>query len=165
MEIGQRVNWIIGHFCAGNKTEFARRMGDPSGRSSKFDLVIKGKTQPSYETLTTILAQFPQVSGDWLLAGEGAPLKNETGKNPGTSKPVIANTDDVRELRRIIEEQHEEIKSLTAEKDKLSRALATAVLGKRMGSNGASGIAIDATDKTLKRRLANSMPQQQGCDD
>ena len=37
-----------------------------------------GESKPSYDTLERILEVYPEVSGDWLLSGNGQPLKTES---------------------------------------------------------------------------------------
>lgn len=38
--------------------------------------ILSGRNKPSLDFLNKLLARFPQISGDWLITGQGSMLKN-----------------------------------------------------------------------------------------
>ncbi|RTQ52326.1 helix-turn-helix domain-containing protein [Hymenobacter gummosus] len=71
-DTGGRITQLLEHYGLSGY-EASSRLGYAS--RSKLYKVMNGEVRPSYETLVDILAQFPEVSPDWLLMGKGAMLR------------------------------------------------------------------------------------------
>lgn len=75
-EINERILRIIEHFCAGNKSQFAKMMGEkPQTISSWCTRNTTGRG-----IVNKILDKLPEISESWLLAGEGDMLKSDADK-------------------------------------------------------------------------------------
>jgi phage repressor protein C with HTH and peptisase S24 domain len=74
MTVNQRINFLIERFEAGNKSAFGRRVDMKSGVVG--DLVGGRLNKPSFEALLKILSAYPSVNTDWLLKGEGEPIRS-----------------------------------------------------------------------------------------
>lgn len=76
------LNALIAHYCGGNKSQFAKKLG------------VKPQTINTWENrnsfdLELIYSKCEYISGDWLLTGEGEMLKSNHGepsKAPSTTK-------------------------------------------------------------------------------
>lgn len=76
------LNALIAHYCGGNKSQFAKKLG------------VKPQTINTWENrnsfdLELIYSKCEYISGDWLLTGEGEMLKShhsEPSKAPSTAK-------------------------------------------------------------------------------
>ncbi|MBN2167544.1 MAG: helix-turn-helix transcriptional regulator [Marinilabiliaceae bacterium] len=51
--------------------------------------ILSGRNKPSLDFLGKILAQFPHLSGDWLISGNGAMIKT------GVSSKTITNSNNL----------------------------------------------------------------------
>jgi hypothetical protein len=76
--IGQRIGQIIEH---SNKSvnQFAR---DLNYRPDKFYNVIKGKSNPSWEMIESIVKTYPEIDGNWLLKNIGSMLPQAEEEQP-----------------------------------------------------------------------------------
>lgn len=84
---------IMGHFGIESQAAFAKRLGiTPQNMSSWF-------SRGAYNEEVLAVA-FPELSGDWLLLGEGPMLKADR-----TVKPKPSDSDLHRALAAIAEEQ------------------------------------------------------------
>ncbi|NBB22599.1 hypothetical protein GVN20_24810 [Runella sp. CRIBMP] len=45
--------------------------------STTINNIVDGKSKPGYELLEAIFSVYPQVSRDWLIMGEGEPIRNK----------------------------------------------------------------------------------------
>ena len=90
MEKKEMLEVLISHFCGGNKAQFAAAVGiTPQALSMWF-------TRKSFDS-EAIYRAFEDVSGDWLLSGEGEMLKS-----------VSLSVKESEELKRL----KQEVKSL-----------------------------------------------------
>lgn len=72
MEIGERIEQLIKTLnLTGQK--FAESIGV---NSSNITHIISNRSKPGYQFLHSILREYPQISGDWLISGDGEMLKN-----------------------------------------------------------------------------------------
>lgn len=71
-DTGGRIKQLFEHHGI-STYEANQRLG--YSRTSKLYKVLSGEVRPSYETLVDILAEFPDVSPDWLLMGKGEMLR------------------------------------------------------------------------------------------
>ncbi|GAB3911479.1 hypothetical protein GCM10028803_53020 [Larkinella knui] len=103
-----------------NPNSFAKRLGKAQ---SSIAVIVEGKSKPGYELLEKVFANFPQVSRDWLLMGEGEMFRKEE-KSAGADKylqehlqtlekkfeTLLAQKDSVIEgLQSIIRYQREQL--------------------------------------------------------
>lgn len=71
-DIHQRIGLLVDHFCAGNKTAFGKETDILPGVLAS---IIGGRmSKPSFDLLHKVLSRYPQVSGDWLISGQGSML-------------------------------------------------------------------------------------------
>lgn len=82
----QMLEKIIDHFGFKSQAEFARHIGiSPQNINS-------WRTRGTYN-VELLAVRFPELSGDWLLTGEGPMLKAERGPAPAeTVRPAPAET-------------------------------------------------------------------------
>ena len=73
MEIAQRIQWIIQHFRLSNAS-FADKIGV---QRSTISHILSGRNSASLDFVTKIINHFPDVNVNWLITGQGEPLKNE----------------------------------------------------------------------------------------
>lgn len=73
-DIHEKIQYLVDHFCAGNKALFGRDAGIPAPVIAS--LTGGRKSKPSFEVLQKILAQFP-VNANWLVMGQGQMLREE----------------------------------------------------------------------------------------
>jgi hypothetical protein len=78
--VNQRINFLINHFEAGNKSAFGRRVDMKSGVIG--DLVAGRLNKPSFDALLKIIAAYPTVSLNWLVLGEEPMLVTGAGADP-----------------------------------------------------------------------------------
>lgn len=73
--------------------QVAKDLGE---NSSKFYNILSGRAKPSYDTVMTLLAQYPQIRADFLLRGTLPVLSSEPeGKTNGQ---LVLADDDIIEL-------------------------------------------------------------------
>ena len=51
--------------------------------------ILSGRNKPGLELLNKILINFPEISGDWLITGEGELYKNRQSKNTQVAKQLF----------------------------------------------------------------------------
>jgi len=93
MKKNERVVYLIEKYAGGNVSLFARRCGINPACMSR----IKNNRiapDPYYER---ILASFPQVSREWLIKGEGEPVKNYE-----PSWEIVQLREEIADLRRAV---------------------------------------------------------------
>ena len=109
MTINERVNAIITELYNGNKRAFSIFIGVSPTVIENVVGTRQGK--PSYDVLEKICAK-ANISGDWLLTGEGSMLKEE--KAPET--PPVSDYNAILKVHLDrIEKQREEITLLRLE--------------------------------------------------
>ena len=109
MTINERVNAIITELYNGNKRAFSIFIGVSPTVIENVVGTRQGK--PSYDVLEKICAK-ANISGDWLLTGEGSMLKEE--KAPET--PSVSDYNAILKVHLDrIEKQREEITLLRLE--------------------------------------------------
>ena len=113
MTINERVDTIITELYNGNKRAFSIFIGVSPTVIENVVGTRQGK--PSYDVLEKICAK-ANISGDWLLTGEGSMLKGE--KTQETPSVTDYNAILKVHLDRI-EEQREEITLLKLELERL----------------------------------------------
>lgn len=75
--ISERVKALFAHYKT-TANAFARKTGFRQGSISEY---FTGKTSPNLAFVMLILEEYPDVSADWLLRGEGSMLKSENAGN------------------------------------------------------------------------------------
>ncbi|MFB6317541.1 helix-turn-helix transcriptional regulator [Saccharicrinis sp. FJH54] len=59
---------------------------------SNISHILAGRNKPSLDFLQKIIASFPEISGDWLLSGEG-PMYKSTSTQPDQTASKAEGTD------------------------------------------------------------------------
>lgn len=87
MDLNQRFLAVMHHFHL-NNGDFAQKLRISPGVISH---ISSGRNKPGLEITITLLQEFPEVSSDWLLLGEGSMLrpKNNTDIQDQISKLVL----------------------------------------------------------------------------
>ena len=110
MTINERVGTIITELYNGTKRAFSMFIGVSPTVIENVVGTRQGK--PSYDVLEKICAK-ANVSGDWLLTGEGSMLKPSTPSEPPCNAAVTAvQGEAISTLKDIIKEQAKEIARL-----------------------------------------------------
>ena len=76
MTIGERIEEII-NFHKTNRNKLSLKLNI---NSSVLFNIVKGRNLPSYDMILKILDEFPDISAEWLIKGEGEMLKKNTEK-------------------------------------------------------------------------------------
>lgn len=84
-------------------------------KQQTLDKHIKGVAEPSATTLTAIAVNFPEISADWLLCGEGEMLRSSNKEAERISKLI----DTITTLQDAINTKSETIATLTEQIKKL----------------------------------------------
>lgn len=63
---------------------------------SSISHILSGRNKPSLDFLNKILTQFPNISGDWLITGNGSMRKNSTPPSFNANKTLFANENQNR---------------------------------------------------------------------
>ena len=71
--VGQRLQQFLDHYKL-TARQAAVRMGDE--KSGKIYKLLSGDAKPGFDTLTQMMAVWPELSADWLVMGRGAMLRN-----------------------------------------------------------------------------------------
>lgn len=78
---------------------------------SSISHILSGRNKPSMDFMEKILTNFPEISGDWLITGEGAMYKEganmtesahqKPSDNPSTYKNSLFEAEDDSPIKRI----------------------------------------------------------------
>ena len=83
--IKERIKRIIS-----SKGLTSSRFADIIGvQRSGISHILSGRNKPGLELLNKILVNFPDISGDWLITGEGEIYKNKSGGNTQVAKQLF----------------------------------------------------------------------------
>ncbi len=104
--ISQRIRTLVEYYARGRQNEFAASVGVNYGTLNT--MLLDANANPTYRVLRKILETYPDVSGDWLLKGEGDMFK------PMLSDYLEAPSDEKYQM------MEKEIRSL---KDKIVKLL------------------------------------------
>lgn len=102
--IGKRFELLI-HALKMNNNSFAVSLGKTS---TSIKIIVEGTSKPGYDLLELVLKNYPQVSSDWLLRGEGEMFRSEQKAEPTlwlTLKQNYENT--IEDLRYTISLQRQ----------------------------------------------------------
>lgn len=77
-EIYERVVELAEYYRVSKPSEFAKRTGFSHQVATNY---LKGKRNPTRESINTILVAFPEVNSDWLLTGNGSMLKTMVSRS------------------------------------------------------------------------------------
>lgn len=92
----QMLEKIIDHFGFKSQAEFARHIGiSPQNINS-------WRTRGTYN-VELLAVRFPELSGDWLLTGEGPMLKSERGPAPAPAETVRPAPATHADLKRVLD--------------------------------------------------------------
>jgi hypothetical protein len=92
LELADRLREIIKHY---NLT--VSRMAELVGGSKvKFYRLLDGTSKPDYKTTESILSEFPEVSAEWFMRGQGPMIR----KTPPDSRDF----DDLYQENRLLKE-------------------------------------------------------------
>lgn len=74
---------------------FSKELG--FDKPAKLYTILRGKVRPSYDTLETILTKFEDISAEWLLRGDGDPVRiiNKISVKGGNGSPTIESTTEI----------------------------------------------------------------------
>ena len=75
LSINQRLTAIVKDYLKIEQQVFATRIGI---KPNTFGNYLSGETRTPAEVFEQIKINYPEISSDWLLVGEGAMLKGET---------------------------------------------------------------------------------------
>lgn len=84
--VTDRIKTLLGHYNL-NANSVTQKLGYST--TSKMYKILQG-AEPSFPTLVDFLKAFPAVSGDWLLLGQGAMLRE--GAKPAQTKDEAVST-------------------------------------------------------------------------
>ena len=129
MTINERVNTIITELYNGNKRAFSIYIGVSPTVIENVVGTRQGK--PSYDVLEKICAK-ANISGDWLLTGNGSMLKTPTASEPPCN-PITTPSEPSSDSPIALLIKH--IDSLTRENERQKLQIAT--LESRLGQNEA----------------------------
>jgi hypothetical protein len=73
--INQRIQHLIDNLEKGSQAAFARKIDVRTGTVG--DIIGKRQSKPGYEILAKIVASYPELRADWLIAGEGEMLRRD----------------------------------------------------------------------------------------
>ncbi|AII53806.1 helix-turn-helix transcriptional regulator [Hymenobacter sp. APR13] len=97
-EVVQRIQQILTHFGL-NASSATQKLGYST--TSKLYNILKG-SEPSYPTLVDFLRQWPDLSPEWLMLGQGPMLRGESGaagvvavQRPAVSGRSVVNSGGV----------------------------------------------------------------------
>ncbi len=115
MEILKRINELI---IASNLTSraFALACGV---KYTTLNNYMTGRRAVGLDTIEAILANFPNVSSEWLLRGDGPMYKSDIANQSNERIGKLIAT--IGEMQSIIEEKQKAIDTLVAENDKLKK--------------------------------------------
>lgn len=117
MEILSRINELI---IALNLTSraFAIACGI---KYTTLNNYLTGRRAVGYDSIDAILRNFPNVSAEWLMRGDGPMFKSEiTSQSNDRLNKLIAT---IGEMQSIVEEKQKAIDDLQAENDKLKKQI------------------------------------------
>lgn len=98
MEINDRIAQIISYYDIEQK-ELAEKIEVAAATISK---IVKGLSIPGGKILIQILAQYPDISAEWLMRGNGNMLINQSKSNQsGETETTITQTQYQELLARI----------------------------------------------------------------
>jgi len=88
-DIQIRIQRAVDALCAGNKSEFCRRIDRPAQAIK--DIIGGKKSMPGFDLIYDILSSDLGISPNWLLLGEGNMLKSPKGEETAqaTRLPLI----------------------------------------------------------------------------
>ncbi len=98
MEVSERIKMIIDYYGE-NKNTFSKKIG--LSNNVTIGRIINENRKPSYEILSKIATNYPEINTKWLLVGEGEMINNE---NP-TSKQDLSTVS----LLEILVDKNEEL--------------------------------------------------------
>ncbi|MBD2769668.1 helix-turn-helix domain-containing protein [Hymenobacter sp. BT664] len=87
--VNQRLNLLVDTFEKGKKAPFARKIGVSA--QAVQEMLMGRKSDPSFKVLVRILEEYPSVSSDWLVLGQGQMLRD-------TSPPAASQVVEVVQL-------------------------------------------------------------------
>ena len=116
MNINERFSFIINELYGGNKRAFSIALGlTPTVIEN---VVGKRQGKPSFDVIEKVCAN-ANISGDWLILGEGSMLKTETPLKDTSNDVLTPENGVLNTLKGIIKEQALEIARLELEVEKL----------------------------------------------
>ena len=116
MNINERFSFIINELYGGNKRAFSIALGlTPTVIEN---VVGKRQGKPSFDVIEKVCAN-ANISGDWLILGEGSMLKTETPLKDTSNDVLTPENGVLNTLKGIIKEQALEIAMLKIEVENL----------------------------------------------
>ncbi|MEN6619450.1 MAG: helix-turn-helix transcriptional regulator [Rikenellaceae bacterium] len=90
--------------------------------------LIKGKAEPGYSILFSIVNRYPEISPEWLLTGEGYMLRNPKQVCMDETKQVIEDysyhhQEQMKDISEFIKEKNRQLEQLLKANMKLTRML------------------------------------------
>lgn len=112
MTVNERFDVIINNLYNGNKRAFSLHIGVAPTVIENVVGTRQGK--PSYDVLAKVCAK-ANISGDWLLTGEGSMLKPEASTVPSDETPPDTLNTSLNTLKGILEGHASDIDMLKNE--------------------------------------------------
>ena len=114
--VSQRIMKIREHFCNGNNTIFAEKLGVNKQQASQ---ICNGSSSIGSKMIEKILTAFPQVSRAWLMIGDGdmlgtVPAVTDTPKKPASDDITIPS-----EVWTVIKQQAASLAAKDAQVDRM----------------------------------------------
>ena len=120
MNINERFSFIINELYGGNKRAFSIALGlTPTVIEN---VVGKRQGKPSFDVIEKVCAN-ANISGDWLILGEGSMLKTETPLKDTSNDVLTPENGVLNTLKGIIKEQALEIARLELEVENLKNRI------------------------------------------
>lgn len=96
--INDRIEALIEHFCNGNKSLFAQKIGvRPSVIGN---ITGERKGNPSFEVVQKILNAFASINPDWLILDKGSMLRSfDDNTSPSTESIITSAQHDALSMR------------------------------------------------------------------
>lgn len=130
LNLSDRLQMLIDHYGL-SVNELAKKLG---GARMKYYNLLKGTSKPDFDTTENILKNFPEISAEWFMRGQGPMLKQE----------IISR---------------EEFDGIKAENNALQVMYEKAVISKAasLGKSEGAILCPDVTRGIRKRMTADSM--------
>lgn len=99
--ISDRIEALITHFCNGNKSLFAQKIGvRPSVIGN---ITGERKGNPSFEVVQKILDAFASVNPDWFILDKGTMLRSDTNQSVTLVDTAATSTSSDAIVLRLID--------------------------------------------------------------
>jgi len=68
--------------------------------------LLSGRNKPSFDFLDRILRKFPEISAEWLITGQGKPIREDySSTSPNTSGTILNNNGNKADIQSNVIQQ------------------------------------------------------------